>query len=146
MVTSMKTIKNPLSRGVTLIELMVVIAIIGLLATIVIPNVRNAMDKGKRVTALANLNQMKSALERYNIDMNSYPSSDQGLNALVSAPSTGNSSQEWQGPYLDKIPPDPWGHPYVYQSDGSSFVLKSLGADGAEGGAGRDADIDASSS
>jgi general secretion pathway protein G len=132
--------------GFTLIELMVVILIIGLLATIVVQNLKSATDKAKRVKAQADVSQLKSALDRYYLDAGSYPTSDQGgLQALVSAPSTGNTPQDWGGPYIEKIPPDPWGNTYFYQSDGNSYVLKSFGADGVEGGEGKNADIDGSS-
>jgi general secretion pathway protein G len=131
--------------GFTLIELMVVILIIGLLATIVVQNLRSATDKAKRVKAQADIAQIKSGLDRYYLDNGSYPTSDQGLSGLVSAPSTGNVPKDWGGPYLEKIPPDPWGNVYFYQSDGNSYTLKSFGADGAEGGEGKNADIDGSS-
>jgi general secretion pathway protein G len=134
--------------GFTLIELMVVILIIGLLATIVVQSLRGATDKAKRVKAEADISEIKTALDRYYLDVGSYPTGDQGLQALVSAPNTGNVSQgggDYQGPYLEKLPPDPWGNQYVYQSDGNSYVLKSYGADGVEGGTGKNADIDGSS-
>jgi general secretion pathway protein G len=131
-------------NGFTLIELMVVILIIGLLATIVVQNLRSATDKAKRVKAQADIAQIKSGLDRYYLDSGSYPSSDQGLNGLVSAPGSGNGPRDWGGPYLEKIPPDPWGNSYYYQSDGNSYVLKSFGADGAEGGDGKNQDIDGS--
>jgi general secretion pathway protein G len=132
-------------HGFTLIELMVVILIIGLLATIVVQNLRSATDKAKRVKAQADLAQIKSALDRYYLDAGSYPATDQGLNALIAAPSSGNVPKDWGGPYIEKIPPDPWGNSYFYQSDGNAYVLKSYGADGAEGGEGKNADIDGSS-
>lgn len=133
--------------GFTLIELMVVILIIGLLATIVVQNLRSATDKAKRVKAQADISQLKSALDRYYLDAGSYPTTDQGLTALISAPSTtGNDPTDWGGPYIERIPLDPWGHPYIYQSDGNEYILKSFGADGAEGGEGKNADIDGSSS
>ena len=138
--------RRSVAPGFTLIELMVVILIIGLLATIVVQNLRSATDKAKRVKAQADIAQIKSGLDRYYLDVGSYPSTDQGLNALVSAPSGGNVPHDWQGPYLEKIPPDPWGNTYVYQSDGNAYVLKSYGADGAQGGEGKNADIDGSSS
>lgn len=131
--------------GFTLIELMVVILIIGLLATIVVQNLRSATDKAKRVKAQADVAQIKSGLDRYYLDNGSYPTSDQGLAGLVSTPTAGNVPKDWGGPYLEKIPPDPWGNQYFYQSDGSSYVLKSFGADGVEGGEGKNADIDGSS-
>jgi general secretion pathway protein G len=133
--------------GFTLIELMVVILIIGLLATIVVQNLRGATDKAKRIKAEADISSFKTALDRYYLDNGSYPTGDQGLSALVSAPSTGKVPSDYpDGGYIEKIPSDPWNNPYVYQSDGNSYVLKSYGADGVEGGAGKDADIDGSSS
>jgi general secretion pathway protein G len=147
----MKDMREKMRRsqgGFTLIELMVVILIIGLLATIVVQSLKGATDKAKRVKAEADISEIKTALDRYYLDVGSYPSSEQGLQSLVSAPNTGNVSQgggDYQGPYLEKIPPDPWGNQYVYQSDGNSYVLKSYGADGVEGGTGKNADIDGSS-
>ena len=146
MTKTMKAKSRCYEQGFTLIELMVVILIIGLLATIVVQNLKSATDKAKRVKAQADIAQIKSGLDRYYLDVGSYPSTDQGLDALVSAPS-GGTVHDWQGPYIEgKIPPDPWGNSYVYQSDGNGYVLKSYGADGAEGGEGKNADIDGSSS
>jgi general secretion pathway protein G len=142
------------ARGFTLIELMVVIAIIGLLATIVVQNLKSATDRARRVKAQADIAQMKSALDRYYLDAGSYPTTDQGLQALVSAPggnsnsnvnSNGEDPSNWAGPYIEKVPPDPWNHSYFYQSDGNSYILRSYGADGVEGGEGKNADIDGSS-
>jgi general secretion pathway protein G len=139
--------RRPRSQdGFTLIELMVVILIIGLLATIVVQNLRSATDKAKRVKAQADISQLKSALDRFYLDAGSYPSTDQGLQALIAAPDPGGVTKDWGGPYIEKIPPDPWGNVYVYQSDGNSYVLKSFGADGVEGGEGKNADIDGSTS
>src|SRR5713226_7690435 len=134
------------AQGFTLIELMVVILIIGLLATIVVQNLRSATDRAKRVKAQADIAQIKSGLDRFYLDAGSYPTTDQGLPALTAAPTGGNVPHDWQGPYLEGIPPDPWGNAYYYQSDGSTYVLKSFGADGVEGGEGRNADINGSSS
>jgi general secretion pathway protein G len=132
--------------GFTLIEIMVVILILGLLATIVVQSLRGATDKAKRVKAQADIAEIKTGLDRYYLDAGSYPTSDQGLNSLVSAPATGgNSPANYEsGGYLQSIPKDPWGNPYYYQSDGNSYVLKSFGADGVEGGEGKNADIDGS--
>jgi general secretion pathway protein G len=132
--------------GFTLIEIMVVILIIGLLATIVVQNLRSATDKAKRVKAMADISQIKSGLDRYYLDTGSYPTGDQGLAALSAAPGSGNVPKDWEGPYLERIPPDPWGNPYIYQSDGNAYLLKSYGADGVEGGDGKNADIEGSSS
>ena len=131
--------------GFTLIELMVVILIIGLLATIVVQNLKGATDKANRIEAQADISALKTALDRYYLDNGSYPSSDQGLTALVSAPQNGKVPADYPpGGYIEKIPNDPWGNAYVYQSDGDNYVLKSYGADGVEGGTGKNADIDGS--
>jgi len=148
--TNMREKMRRSQGGFTLIELMVVILIIGLLATIVVQSLKGATDKAKRVKAEADISEIKTALDRYYLDVGSYPNTEQGLQALVSAPNTGRSVSQggggdYQGPYLEKLPPDPWGNLYVYQSDGSSYVLKSFGADGVEGGTGKNADIDGSS-
>jgi general secretion pathway protein G len=135
------------SEGFTLIEIMVVILILGLLATIVVQSLRGATDKAKRTKAQADISEIKTALDRYYLDNGSYPTTDQGLQALVSPPSSGNIPTNYeQGGYIEQVPPDPWGHPYFYQSDGNGYVLKSFGADGVEGGDGKNADIDGSSS
>jgi len=145
MMMSSRTTRRRSQDGFTLIELMVVILIIGLLATIVVQNLRSATDKAKRVKAQADISQIKTALDRYYLDAGSYPTSDQGLPALVAAPTSGNDLKDWGGPYIERVPLDPWGHPYVYQSDGNEYLLKSYGADGVEGGEGKNADIDGSS-
>src|SRR5580658_9840496 len=121
--------------GFTLIEIMVVILILGLLATIVVQSLRGATDKAKRVKAQADIAEIKTGLDRYYLDAGSYPTGDQGLAALVSAPASGGNvpANYEAGGYLQSIPKDPWGNPYYYQSDGNSYVLKSLGADGVEG-------------
>jgi general secretion pathway protein G len=131
--------------GFTLIEIMVVILILGLLATIVVQSLRGATDKAKRTKATADLAELKTALDRYYLDNGSYPTTDQGLQALVTVPTSGRIPANYEeGGYIQRVPPDPWGSNYVYQSNGSSYVLKSYGADGAEGGEGKNADIDAS--
>jgi len=131
--------------GFTLIEIMVVILILGLLATIVVQSLRGATDKAKRVKAQADIAELKTGLDRYYLDAGSYPTSDQGLQSLVAAPSGGQVPANYEsGGYLQSIPKDPWGNPYFYQSDGNSYVLKSYGADGVEGGEGKNADIDGS--
>jgi general secretion pathway protein G len=131
--------------GFTLIEIMVVILILGLLATIVVQSLRGATDKAKRVKAQADIAELKTGLDRYYLDAGSYPTTDQGLQSLVAAPSGGNVPANYEsGGYLQSIPKDPWGNAYYYQSDGNSYVLKSFGADGVEGGEGKNADIDGS--
>jgi len=106
---------------------------------------RGATDKAKRTKATADLAELKTALDRYYLDNGSYPTTDQGLQALVTVPTSGRIPANYEeGGYIQRVPPDPWGSNYVYQSNGSSYVLKSYGADGAEGGEGKNADIDAS--
>lgn len=135
------------SEGFTLIEIMVVILILGLLATIVVQSLRGSVDKAKRTKAEADISSLKTALDRYYLDNGSYPTTDQGLQALISAPTSGQIPTNYeQGGYIERVPPDPWGHGYFYQSDGNGYILKSFGADGVEGGEGKNADIDGSSS
>jgi general secretion pathway protein G len=119
--------------GFTLIEIMVVILILGLLATIVVQSLRGAADKAKRTKAQADLAEIKTALDRYYLDNGYYPSTDQGLNALVSQPTSGRVPPNYEsGGYIERLPADPWGNQYFFQSDGNSYVLKSFGKNGAE--------------
>jgi general secretion pathway protein G len=115
---------------------------IGVISSGVVQSLRGASQQARRVKAEADISEIKTALDRYHSDTGSYPTSDQGLQALVSPPLTGGSPKDYQGPYIEKLPPDPWGHPYFFQSDGRSYVLKSFGADGIEGGEGANADIE----
>ena len=119
--------------GFTLIEIMVVILILGLLATIVVQSLRGAADKAKSTKAQADISELKTSLDRYYLDNGFYPTTDQGLQALVAVPSSGRIPQGYPpGGYIERLPKDPWGNPYVYQSDGSTYVLKSFGRDGVE--------------
>ncbi len=129
-------------EGFTLIELMVVILIIGLLATIVVQSLRGATDKAKTTKAEADIAELKTALDRYYLDNGNYPTTEQGLQSLVTAPTSGPIPANYEdGGYVQSIPNDPWGHPYVYQSDGNTYTLESYGADGQPGGTGKNADI-----
>src|SRR5690348_11638976 len=112
-------------QGFTLIEIMVVILILGLLATLVVQSLRGATDKAKRTKAMADIAELKTALDRYYIDNGSYPSTEQGLQALVSPPGQGGADPDG---YIRRVPNDPWNNPYVYSSDGNTYALKSLGA------------------
>ncbi len=131
-------------EGFTLVELMVVIVILGLLATIVVLNVVPFGDKAKVTKAKADISTMEGALNAYQLQVGNYPTTAQGLQALVSAPAgLADPSAYQKGGYIKKIEKDPWGHPYLYASPGQhgAFDVWSLGADGKEGGEGADADI-----
>ena len=122
---------------------MVPILVVGLLTTIVMQSLRGASDKAKRTKAQADIAELKTALDRYHLDNGYYPTTDQGLRALVTLPTTGIVPLVYySGGYIELLPRDPWGNPYFYRSDGNSYVLKSLGPDGVESAD----DIDASQS
>src|SRR5258708_37424361 len=107
--------------GFTLIEIMVVILILGLLATIVVQSLRGAADKAKNTKAQADMAELKTALDRYYLDNGFYPTTDQGLNSLVSPPTSGRTPPNYEaGGFIERPPPDPWGEQYFYQSDGDS--------------------------
>jgi general secretion pathway protein G len=129
--------------GFTLVELMVVIVIIGLLAAIVVINVFPSGDKARITRAKADISTIEQALELYKLSNGSYPSTSDGLNALVNAPAGADASKYQKGGYLKKIPLDPWNHPYLYASPGQhgEADVWTLGADNKEGGEGVDADI-----
>ncbi len=128
------------SKGFTLIELLVVLSIITLLAALVGPRLFTKLGKGKHSAARAQVELFSQALDQYRLDVGRYPSSQEGLNALVANPGIEN----WDGSYLKKgLPNDPWGKPYVYQCPGNhgEYDLFSYGRDGAPGGEGEDKDI-----
>lgn len=132
--------------GFTLIELMVVIIILGVLAGLIIPRVMGRPDEARQAKAKIQMEAMESALKLYKLDNGSYPTTEQGLKALVEAPTVGALPRNWrEGGYLDKprIPKDPWGNEFVYLFPGShsDFDLICLGADGEPGGDGVNADI-----
>lgn len=128
--------------GFTLIELMVVLAIIGILAALIVPNVLGRADDARVTAARTDISNLTQALKLYRLDNLRYPSSEQGLVALVQKPSTEPIPSNWR-PYLDKLPNDPWGRPYQYLQPGlkSEVDVLSLGADGQAGGEGGNADI-----
>lgn len=112
---------------------MVVILVAGLLATIVIQHLPGAADNAKRAKAQADIAELKTALDRSYLDNGYYPTTEQGLRALVTPPTNGFIPLVYYtGGYIERLPRDPWGNPYFYQSDGNSYVLKSLGPDGVE--------------
>ncbi|KPK85656.1 MAG: type II secretion system protein GspG [Deltaproteobacteria bacterium SM23_61] len=136
------------SGGFTLIEIMVVIVILGILAGLVLPRFMGRTEEAKKVKAKLQIENLEGALKLYKLDNGAYPTTEQGLEALVKKPATGAVPANWrEGGYLEKgkIPLDPWNRPYVYISPGvknKDFDLKSLGGDGEEGGEGESADIE----
>ncbi len=127
------------ARGFTLIELLVVLAILTLLAGLVGPKVLNQLGGAKSKTAAVQIADPDKSLELFKLDVGRYPSTEEGLEALVKKPGSANG---WNGPYLKGgLPTDPWGHAYRYTSSGGNIEILSLGADGAPGGEGENADI-----
>jgi general secretion pathway protein G len=130
-----------LRRGFTLLELLVVMVIIGLLAAYVGPKYFSQVGKSEVKTARAQIVGFEKALQQYRLDVGSLPTTEQGLQALITKPSNVN---KWDGPYLEKtLPADPWGNAYIYVAPGehSEFDISSTGRDGRPGGDGLDADI-----
>jgi general secretion pathway protein G len=136
--------KRTTSRGFTLIEIMVVMVILGLLVAIVAPNIMGRSDQAKVTIAATQLKNIQSALDLYRLDNSQYPSTQQGLEALVSKPSGSPEPKNWNPDgYLKSVPEDPWGAQFQYISPGSEgpYDLYSYGSDGREGGEGDAADI-----
>jgi general secretion pathway protein G len=134
--------------GFTLIELMVVIVIIGILAAIVAPRFMKGAEEGRISAAKVQIRHFETALKMFKLHNGFYPSTEQGLDALITAPTSGRIPEKYQeGGYLEssKIPDDPWGTPYRYECPGShgfDYEITSLGADGIDGGEGENADIE----
>lgn len=133
-------------RGFTLIELMVVIVILGILAGLIIPRIMGRPDEARAAKARMQIESIETALKLYKLDSGDYPTTEQGLQALVEPPAVGSLAKNWrQGGYLEKgkLPKDPWDQDFVYISPGThgDFDLSSLGADGEPGGEGKNKDI-----
>ena len=138
-------LRKTTQKGFTLIEIMVVIVIIGILATLVVPRIMGRPDEARVVSAKHDVTTLVQALKLYKLDSGRYPTTEQGLNALVTKPSTDPAPMNWKmGGYLDKLPQDPWGNPYQYNNPGThnnEIDVYSFGADGKLGGEGNDQEI-----
>ncbi len=132
------------SRGFSLIEILVVLVIMGLLVSIIAPNVLGRADEARVQKVFADFSAIETALRLYRLDNYAYPSSEQGLRALQERPTLAPVPANWrQGGYLESLPIDPWGNPYLYLSPGQQgdYDIFSFGADGVRGGDGQNADL-----
>lgn len=136
-----KQVSRSLQSGLTLIEVMVVVMILGILAALIVPNIVGRDDQARANVVRSDLHAISSALEMYKLDNFSYPTTEQGLEALAVNP--GNAPNWNSNGYLKKVPKDPWGKPYIYISpaDTGPYDILSLGSDGQEGGEGVAADL-----
>ena len=138
------SIPNRAARGFTLIEIMVVVVIMGVLAALVVPKLLSRTSESKVAAAKVDIATVMQALKLYKLDNSRYPSTEQGLQALLVKPTAGPAANGWKaGGYLEKMPKDPWGNQYQLLSPGvkGEIDVFSYGADGAPGGTGDDADI-----
>ncbi|MGI4843026.1 MAG: type II secretion system major pseudopilin GspG [Janthinobacterium lividum] len=136
--------KQRRARGFTLVEIMVVVVIIGILGALVVPKLLGRTGEARVTAAKTDIATMSQALKLYKLDNQRYPSTEQGLQALVAKPTSGPAANGWKdGGYMEKLPKDPWGNSYQYLSPGihGEVDIFSLGADGQPGGTGEDADI-----
>lgn len=130
------------ARAFTLLEMLIVLVIIGMLAALLVPRLMGGLGASKVNVAKAYMSQLAQAVEQFRLEVGRYPSEQEGLGALIKKPEGADS---WKGPYWDKrtIPTDPWKHDFIYKLDQQfGFIIKSLGADGKEGGEGDNADLD----
>ena len=136
------TLRHTRHAGFTLIEILVVVVILGILAGLVIPNVMQKPEEAQKVKVKQDIRSLEAALDTYKLDNYVYPSTDQGLEALVSKPSGAPEPRSWKGPYTKSMQKDPWDRPYLYLNPGvhSEIDIYSLGRDGQQGGEGIDAD------
>lgn len=143
-ISSRPLLARTFQRGFTLIEIMVVVVIMGILAALVVPKLMGRADDARITAAKQDISTLMSALKLYKLDNHRYPTTEQGLQALVAKPTSGPAANGWKsGGYVDKLPKDPWGGQYQYLSPGvrGEVDIFSYGADGQPGGAGNDADI-----
>ncbi|WP_158213238.1 type II secretion system major pseudopilin GspG [Pigmentiphaga sp. NML080357] len=141
--TRSHSIRPRRQAGFTLIEIMVVVVILGILAALVVPRVLDRPDQARAVAARQDISGIMQALKLYRLDNGRYPTTEQGLRALVERPATGQAPANWKQ-YLDRLPADPWGNPYQYLNPGvhgTDVDVFSLGADGQPGGENANADI-----
>jgi general secretion pathway protein G len=139
-----RSIENRSQLGFTLIEVMVVIAIIGIMATLIVPQIMSKPDEARVIAAKLDINSIVQALKLYRLDNGRYPTTEQGLSALVAKPTTEPIPQNWKpNGYVDRLPKDPWGFAYQYSNPGTRGEIDvfSLGADNKPGGTGFDADL-----
>jgi general secretion pathway protein G len=136
------SLRRRVQSGFTLIELMVVLLIIGVLAALIVPNVLDRADDARVTAARTDVHNLMQALKLYKLDNQRYPTSEQGLQALLTKPTNGPIPNNWKS-YLDQLPNDPWGRPYVFLNPGikGEVDVMSFGADGQAGGEGKNADI-----
>jgi len=138
--------KHNTCRGFTLIELMVVIVILGILAGLIVPRIMGRPEEAKQLKAKMTIESLETSLRLYKLDSGSYPATEQGLQALIEQPDTGNIPKNWrEGGYLEKgkVPSDPWDNEFIYLSPGvnGEYDIISYGSDGVPGGEGKDKDI-----
>ena len=141
---SNRPLRQRIARGFTLVEIMVVVVIIGILGALVVPKLLSRTGESRVTAAKVDIATLMQALKLYKLDNQRYPTTDQGLNSLITKPTSGPTANGWKtGGYVEKLPKDPWGNPYQYLSPGVNGEIDvfSLGADGQPGGTGDDSDI-----
>jgi general secretion pathway protein G len=143
-IVSHRPLRRRLERGFTLVEIMVVVVIIGILGALVVPKLLGRTGESRVTAAKVDISTLMQALKLYKLDNQRYPTTEQGLQSLMTKPTNGPAANGWKnGGYIDKLPKDPWGSQYQYLAPGihGEVDLFSLGADGQPGGTGEDADV-----